>query len=60
MQLCAGQSNLFAMVFLGECPSVREITGIAVAVAGDAMLVLGADARRPAKAAAAAVTICRS
>jgi len=47
-------SFLFAMVFLGERPSIREVAGIAVAMAGVAMLVLGAEARRPSKAAAEA------
>lgn len=46
-------SFLFAMTFLGEHPSVREIVGIAVAIAGVAMLVLGADGHRPGKAAEA-------
>lgn len=50
-------SFLFAIVFLGERPSVREIVGIAVAMAGVAILVLGADASRPAKAAEAAEAV---
>lgn len=45
-------SFLFAIIFLGERPSVREIIGIAVAITGVAMLVLGADAGRPGGAAA--------
>jgi drug/metabolite transporter (DMT)-like permease len=44
-------SFLFAMLFLGEEPSRREIVGIAIAICGVAMLVIGADASRPAKAA---------
>jgi len=39
-------SFTFAMVFLGERPSVREIAGIAIAIVGVAALVLGADASR--------------
>jgi len=42
-------SFLFAMIFLGEHPSAREITGIAIAICGVAMLVIGADASRPGK-----------
>jgi drug/metabolite transporter (DMT)-like permease len=44
-------SFLFAIIFLGERPSSREIVGIAIAIAGVAMLVIGADARRPGIAA---------
>jgi drug/metabolite transporter, DME family len=39
-------SFLFAMVFLGERPSAREVAGIAVAIIGVAALVLGADPNR--------------
>jgi drug/metabolite transporter (DMT)-like permease len=44
-------SFLFAMLFLGEHPSRREIVGIAIAICGVAMLVIGADARRPSRVA---------
>ena len=44
-------SFLFAMLFLGEHPSRREIVGIAIAICGVAMLVIGADASRPSRAA---------
>jgi drug/metabolite transporter (DMT)-like permease len=39
-------SMAFAIIFLGERPSPRELAGIAVALAGVAMLVTGAGARR--------------
>jgi drug/metabolite transporter (DMT)-like permease len=39
-------SFLFAIIFLGEHPSVREIGGMLIAVAGVLFLVLGADAGR--------------
>ncbi|HVC43276.1 MAG TPA: DMT family transporter [Candidatus Binataceae bacterium] len=39
----------FAMLFLSERPSAREVAGIAVAVAGIIFLLFGADARRPAR-----------
>jgi drug/metabolite transporter (DMT)-like permease len=39
-------SFLFAMLFLGERPSTREITGITIAIIGVATLVMGADASR--------------
>lgn len=39
-------SFLFAIVLLGEHPSTREVGGMTVAVAGVALLVLGADAGR--------------
>ena len=39
-------SFLFAMVFLGERPSAREVAGIVVAIIGVAALVLGADPNR--------------
>jgi drug/metabolite transporter (DMT)-like permease len=44
-------SFLFAMIFLGEHPSRREIFGIAIAICGVAMLVIGADASRPSRVA---------
>jgi drug/metabolite transporter (DMT)-like permease len=40
-------SFMFAMLFLGERPTMREVTGMAVAVSGVIFLVFGADARRP-------------
>ncbi|MGH7878495.1 MAG: hypothetical protein ACREQD_03260, partial [Candidatus Binataceae bacterium] len=36
----------FAIVFLGERPSLREIAGILVAIIGVAFLVAGTDASR--------------
>ena len=39
-------SFLFAIVFLGEHPSTRELCGMTIAVAGVLFLVLGADAGR--------------
>jgi drug/metabolite transporter (DMT)-like permease len=39
-------SFLFAIVFLGEHPSAREVRGMIIAVAGVLFLVLGADAGR--------------
>jgi len=39
-------SILFAMVFLGERASAREIAGVLIAIAGVLVLVLGADAHR--------------
>ena len=39
-------SFLFAIVFLGEHPSGREVCGMLIAVAGVFFLVLGADANR--------------
>ncbi|HKV56299.1 MAG TPA: DMT family transporter [Candidatus Binataceae bacterium] len=39
-------SFIFAMVFLGERPSSREIAGIAVAVTGVLLLVIGTDSSR--------------
>ncbi|HEX3409084.1 MAG TPA: DMT family transporter [Candidatus Binataceae bacterium] len=39
-------SFLFAIIFLGERPSVREFCGMLVAVGGVLFLVLGAGARR--------------
>ena len=39
-------SILFAMVFLGERATAREITGVVIAIAGVLALVLGADAHR--------------
>jgi drug/metabolite transporter (DMT)-like permease len=39
-------SFFFAIVFLGEHPSVREVRGMIIAVAGVLFLVLGADAGR--------------
>ena len=41
-------SLIFAIIFLGEHPSAREATGVAIAVAGVIALVAGADARRAA------------
>lgn len=46
-------SFLFAIAFLGERPTIREIIGISVAVLGVIALVVGADAHR--KSAAEAV-----
>ena len=47
-------SFLFAIIFLGEHPSVHEVRGMLIAVAGVLFLVLGADAgRRPNDAEAA-------
>jgi drug/metabolite transporter (DMT)-like permease len=39
---------MFAIIFLGERPSGREVGGMLVAVAGVLFLVLGADAGRKA------------
>ncbi len=39
-------SILFAMLFLGEHPSQREILGVLIAIAGVLALVLGADPHR--------------
>jgi drug/metabolite transporter (DMT)-like permease len=47
----------FAMIFLGERPTAREVAGIAVAVAGIIFLLFGTDARRPARDAELAESI---
>jgi len=39
-------SMLFAMMFLGEHPTTREITGVLIAIGGVLALVLGADPHR--------------
>jgi drug/metabolite transporter (DMT)-like permease len=39
-------SILFAMVFLGERPTMREMAGVVIAIAGVFALVLGVDAHR--------------
>ena len=39
-------SLVFSILFLGEYPGVRELAGIAFAVAGILALVIGSDARR--------------
>jgi drug/metabolite transporter (DMT)-like permease len=46
-------SILFAMVFLGERATAREITGVVIAIAGVLILVPGADAHRHPDAEAA-------
>jgi len=50
-------SFLFAIIFLGEHPSVREVLGMLVAVAGVFLLVLGADAGRKHRDAEAAEAV---
>ncbi|MGH7917032.1 MAG: DMT family transporter [Candidatus Binataceae bacterium] len=42
-------SVLFALIFLGEHASTRELAGLAVAILGVVTLVLGADAHRPSR-----------
>jgi drug/metabolite transporter (DMT)-like permease len=39
-------SMVFAMVFLGEHPTAREVTGVLIAIGGVLALVLGADPHR--------------
>jgi O-acetylserine/cysteine efflux transporter len=39
-------SMMFAMIFLGEHPTSREITGVLIAIGGVLALVLGADPHR--------------
>jgi drug/metabolite transporter (DMT)-like permease len=39
-------SMLFAMIFLGEHPTAREVTGVLIAIGGVLALVLGADPHR--------------
>lgn len=41
-------SMLFAMMFLGEHPTAREVTGVLIAIGGVLALVLGADPHRKA------------
>lgn len=48
---------LFAIVFLGERPSARELAGLAVAAAGVATLVLGSRPRQARPAAESAEAI---
>ncbi len=50
-------SFLFAIIFLGEHPSVREVGGMLIAVAGVFFLVLGTDAGRKSSDAEAAEAI---
>lgn len=48
-------SFLFAIAFLGEHPAALELVGVAVAMAGVVVLVLGAEAGRRLPAAAEAI-----
>jgi drug/metabolite transporter (DMT)-like permease len=42
-------SVLFALIFLGEHVTSRELAGLGLAIVGVMILVLGADARRPTR-----------